>query len=93
MGITFTQGCDRCVFRIPTASFEPLEDQNAMALVLANSSADRLQSFPQGAGGFPFAFTGVNLDAACRDKRQRCVAVYLWASMSAHFRVKICDLY
>ena len=46
-----------------------------MALVLANPSADRLQSFSEGTGGFPFSFTGVDLDAACRDKRQRCVVV------------------
>ena len=64
-----------------------------MAFVLADASADRLQGFPKGTGGFPLSFTGINLDAACCDKRQRGVVVHLGASVRAHLRVQIGDLY
>jgi hypothetical protein len=66
MGIALAQGGDGGVFRVATTALQPLQDQNSVAFVLADAPANRLQSLAQGAGGFSFAFTGVDLDGAVR---------------------------
>ena len=93
MGITFTQRCDRGIFGVSTSAFEPLKNQNAMAFVLADASANCLQRFTKGTGGFSFPFTGLNLDTACRYERQRRIVIHVGTSVCAHLGVQIGDFH
>ena len=50
MGIALAQGGDGCIFGVAAAAFEPLQDQDPMALVLADAPPDGLQRFPECTG-------------------------------------------
>ena len=50
MGIALAQGGDGCIFGVAAAAFEPLQDQDPMALVLADAPPDGLQRFAQRTG-------------------------------------------
>ena len=45
VGIAFTQRRNGCILGVTRASLQPLQDQNAMAFVLADASADGLKCF------------------------------------------------
>ena len=83
VGIALAQRCNGTVLGVALAAFEPLQDQNAVALVLADAFADGLQRFAKGTGGFAFAFTGVDLDAFHAKLARSLV------EMGAHFRLQV----
>ena len=85
--IALAQGRDGAVFGVALAPFEPLQDQHAMALVLADALADGLQCFPKGTGGFALAFTGVDLDALHAQLAGGLV------QMRTHLRVQISQVH
>ena len=48
--IALAKGSDGCIFGVTAAAFEPLQDQDPMALVLADAPPDGLQRFAQRTG-------------------------------------------
>ena len=83
VGIALAQRCNGAVLGVALAAFEPLQDQHAVAFVLADAFADGLQRFAQGTSGFALAFTGVDLDALHAQLAGPLV------EMGPHFRVQI----
>ena len=92
VGIAFSQGSDGCIFCVPAATFEPLKDQHAVTLVLADASANGLQRFAKGACGFSLAFPGVDLDGSLGISRLT-IGTRLGTAMGAHFGMQIGHLH
>ena len=86
VGVALAQGGDGGIFGVSLAALEPLQDQHPVAFVLADSLADGLQGFAKGAGGFPLAFAGVDLDAV------EAIEGGFGLGMGPHFGVEVSEL-
>ena len=89
MRIAFPEGGDGGVFGVAGAALQPLEDQDPVALVLADAASDRLKGLTKGAGGFPLPFACVDLDAAAHVQRDHPIALHARPTMGPHLGVQV----